>query len=76
MGETILVIGGNGCVGREVVAQLFDSNFGVCALVRSGPKVAALKRDGITILRGEMARPGTFGHCRARHSRRLWRDQR
>jgi uncharacterized protein YbjT (DUF2867 family) len=55
MGETFLVIGGNGRVGREVAAQLLDAGHGVRALVRSEPRVDALKREGVAIVRGEMA---------------------
>lgn len=54
MPETFLVIGGNGRVGREVVTQLLDAGHGVRALVRSEPKVDALRRSGVEILRGDM----------------------
>jgi len=54
MPETFLVIGGNGRVGREVITQLLDAGHGVRALVRSEPKVDALRRSGVEILRGDM----------------------
>jgi uncharacterized protein YbjT (DUF2867 family) len=54
MPETFLVIGGNGRVGREVATQLLDAGHGVRALVRSEPKVDALRRPGVDIMRGDM----------------------
>jgi uncharacterized protein YbjT (DUF2867 family) len=50
-----LVVGGNGHVGKEVVAQLLDAGHSVRALVRSEAKVPALKRDGVTLFVGDIA---------------------
>jgi uncharacterized protein YbjT (DUF2867 family) len=55
MPETFLVIGGNGRVGREVSTQLLDAGHGVRALVRTEPRVDALHRPGVDIMRGDMS---------------------
>src|SRR5690606_18880209 len=49
-----LVIGGNGHVGREVVAQLLDAGHTVRALVRKEATAAALKRPGVTVVKGDI----------------------
>jgi len=50
-----LVIGGNGHVGREVVAQLLDAGHTVRALVRKAATVPALQRPGVTVVKGDIA---------------------
>lgn len=54
MPETFLVIGGNGRVGREVATQLLDAGHGLRALVRTEPRVDALHRTDVEIMRGDM----------------------
>lgn len=50
-----LVIGGNGHVGKEVVAQLLDAGHTVRALVRKEATAPALRRPGVTLVRGDIA---------------------
>ena len=49
-----LVVGGNGHVGKHVVAQLLDAGHSVRALVRSEAREPELKRDGVTLVVGDI----------------------
>jgi len=54
MAETYLVIGGNGRVGREVVAQLVAAGHRVHALVRNEARAPAMADERVTVFTGDL----------------------
>ncbi|MGH8572519.1 MAG: SDR family oxidoreductase, partial [Gammaproteobacteria bacterium] len=59
--SVILVTGGTGNVGRQVVSQLLGTGVAVRVLTRS-PDSAGLP-GGVEVGRGDLADPGTLGGC-------------
>ncbi len=60
MSRKILVIGGTGHVGRQVVAALRKQDVQVRALVRAGSDASAIEGPGVEIVRGDMMEPATL----------------
>ncbi|WP_457962285.1 SDR family oxidoreductase [Arthrobacter sp. D1-29] len=56
----VLVVGGTGMLGGQVVAELLARGKQVRALVRVGSDAARLKAAGATIARGDMMVPGSL----------------
>ncbi len=56
----VLVVGGTGYLGSQVVAALLDRGRQVRALVRPGSDAARLEAAGVEIARGDMMDPGSL----------------
>ena len=54
---TVLVVGGTGLLGRQVVTALRREDRPVRALVRPGSDAAALEAAGVDVVRGDMLEP-------------------
>ncbi len=54
---TVLVVGGTGQLGRQVVAELQAKGKPVRALVRPGSDASALESSGVEVVRGDMLDP-------------------
>lgn len=63
---TVLVVGGTGLLGRQVVAALQAEGKPVRALVRPGSDAAALEAAGVEVVRGDMLDPGSLPPAFAR----------
>ncbi|MGX9901021.1 SDR family oxidoreductase [Arthrobacter sp. SA17] len=59
-GGPVLVVGGTGMLGGQVVTELLARGKQVRALVRVGSDAASLKAAGATIARGDMMIPGSL----------------
>ena len=58
--QPVLVVGGTGALGRQVVDELFARGKRVRALVRPGSDASRLERLGAEIARGDMMEPGSL----------------
>lgn len=58
--QPVLVVGGTGALGRQVVDELFGRGKRVRALVRPGSNASRLERLGAEIARGDMMDPGSL----------------
>jgi uncharacterized protein YbjT (DUF2867 family) len=56
----VLVVGGTGFLGRQVVAALQASGKPVRALVRPGSDASRLEASGVVVVRGDMLKPETL----------------
>lgn len=57
---TILIVGGNGTVGRHVVAELVGRRAPARALVRSRARATAVEGTGLPMVVGDLADPGSL----------------
>lgn len=57
---TVLVVGGTGLLGRQVVAELRAQDRPVRALVRPGSDAGALEAAGVEVVRGDMLEPDSL----------------
>lgn len=57
---TVLVVGGTGQLGRQVVAELQATGKPVRALVRPGSDASTLESTGVEIVRGDMLDPASL----------------
>lgn len=57
---TVLVVGGTGLLGRQVVAALRAQGRPVRALVRPGSDSSRLEAHGVEVVRGDMLEPGSL----------------
>jgi uncharacterized protein YbjT (DUF2867 family) len=58
--EQVLVVGGTGMLGRQVVGELLARNKGVRALVRPTSDATRLEAAGVQIARGDMMDPASL----------------
>jgi putative NADH-flavin reductase len=61
MMDTILVIGANGGIGRQVVEQALDAGYKVKALVRDPAKIG-MEHVNLSIIKGDVLKPESYSH--------------